>query len=107
MLEIKTAAKARQHMTDQPRIAALYRYPVKGLSPEPLERVSLQAGGTFPGDRAFAIENGPSGFDPAIWEEQIATYSNLKQFSAGAPKLSDVITGSILKATENKRPRIG
>lgn len=65
MLEIKTAAKARQYMTDQPGIAALYRYPVKGLSPEPLERVSLQAGGTFPGDRAFAIENGPSGFDPA------------------------------------------
>jgi uncharacterized protein YcbX len=52
-------------MTDQPKIAALYRYPVKGLSPEPLERVSLQAGGTLPGDRAFAIENGPSGFDPA------------------------------------------
>ena len=51
--------------------------------------------------------HGWGSFDPAIWEEQIATYSNLKQFSAGAPKLSDVITGSILKATENKRPRIG
>ena len=47
------------------RVAALYRYPVKGLSPEPLERVMLKAGEFFPGDRLYAIENGPSGYDPA------------------------------------------
>lgn len=45
------------------RIAALYRYPVKGLTPEPLQRVRVAPGGTFPFDRAYAIENGPSGFD--------------------------------------------
>ena len=48
------------------RIASLYRYPVKGLSPERLDRADLTAGGYFPGDRLFAIENGPSGFDPAV-----------------------------------------
>lgn len=47
------------------RIVGLYRYPVKGFSPEPLERADIEAGGTMPFDRAFAIENGPSGFDPA------------------------------------------
>lgn len=47
------------------RVASLYRYPVKGLSPERLDRAELPAGGYFPGDRLFAIENGPSGFDPA------------------------------------------
>lgn len=47
------------------RIAALYRYPVKGLSPERLARAGLETGRYFPGDRLFAIENGPSGFDPA------------------------------------------
>ena len=47
------------------QVVALYRYPVKGFSPEPLDRVRIEAGGTFPFDRAFAIENGPSGFDPA------------------------------------------
>ena len=47
------------------RVASLYRYPVKGLSPEPLESVRLQRGMYFPADRLFAIENGPSGFDPA------------------------------------------
>jgi uncharacterized protein len=47
------------------RVAALYRYPVKGLSPEPLQRVVLKPGEFFPGDRLYAIENGPSGYDPA------------------------------------------
>lgn len=47
------------------RVASLYRYPVKGLSPERLSRADLPTGGYFPGDRLFAIENGPSGFDPA------------------------------------------
>ena len=46
-------------------VSALHRYPVKGLSPEPLQRASLEAGRHFPGDRLYAIENGPSGFDPA------------------------------------------
>ncbi len=52
------------------RIAAIYRYPVKGLSPEPLDAADLQADGYFPGDRLFALENGPSGFDPAAPEHQ-------------------------------------
>jgi uncharacterized protein YcbX len=46
-------------------VAALYRYPVKGFTPEPLERVELTAGETLPLDRAYAIENGPGRFDPA------------------------------------------
>jgi uncharacterized protein len=46
------------------QIEGLYRYPVKGLSPEPLSRVDLAIGQTFPSDRRYAIENGPSGFDP-------------------------------------------
>jgi uncharacterized protein len=47
------------------KVTALYRYPVKGFSPEPLDRVEIAAGATFPFDRTFAIENGPSGFDSA------------------------------------------
>ena len=47
------------------RLESIYRYPVKGLSPEQLDRASLTAGAYFPGDRLYAIENGPSGFDPA------------------------------------------
>ena len=47
------------------QIASLYRYPIKGLSPEPLSRVDLSIGQTFPSDRRYAIENGPRGFDPS------------------------------------------
>src|SRR5215475_14730141 len=45
-------------------LASLYRYPIKGLSAEPLERAVLVAGETLPFDRAYAIENGPGRFDP-------------------------------------------
>jgi hypothetical protein len=45
-------------------ITGLYRYPIKGLSPEPLEEVTLEVGEMLPADRSYAIENGPSGFDP-------------------------------------------
>jgi uncharacterized protein YcbX len=48
----------------QAQIIGLYRYPVKGLSPQALERVALTAGETLPFDRAYAIENGPGRFDP-------------------------------------------
>lgn len=51
--------------TPQAKIAGLYRYPVKGLTPEPLPSVALRVGQTLPSDRRYAIENGPSGFDPA------------------------------------------
>jgi uncharacterized protein len=54
-------------MTSSPTatIAGIYRYPVKGLSPEPLARAELLPGQTLLSDRRYAIENGPSGFDPA------------------------------------------
>jgi len=47
------------------RIQAIYRYPVKGLSPQALGRAVLGIGQTLPADRLYAIENGPTGFDPA------------------------------------------
>jgi len=51
-------------MADQPAIQSIYRYPVKGLSPQPLAGAVLAAGETVPADRLYAIENGPIGFDP-------------------------------------------
>lgn len=52
------------------RIVSLYRYPVKGLSAENLSQATLVPGSYFPGDRLFAIENGPAHFDPARPEHQ-------------------------------------
>lgn len=45
-------------------VASIYRHPVKGLTPEPMSAVKLEAGGYFPHDREYAVEVGPSGFDP-------------------------------------------
>jgi uncharacterized protein len=53
-------------MTSEPAsLRAIYRYPVKGLSPQSLEHSRLAVGQTIPADRLYAIENGPCGFDPA------------------------------------------
>jgi uncharacterized protein len=46
-------------------IAAIYRHPIKGFTPEALTSVELAPGQGFPHDRVWAVENGPSGYDPA------------------------------------------
>jgi len=45
------------------RIEYLYRFPVKGLTAEAIEEATVEAGGTIPWDRAFALAQGDSGFD--------------------------------------------
>jgi uncharacterized protein len=52
-------------MVNTATVRAIYRYPVKGLSPEALSHTRLAVGATLPCDRLYAIENGPSGFDPS------------------------------------------
>ncbi len=53
-------------------LAHIYRYPVKGLSPEPLEQIPLSPGEMLPNDRRFAIAHGTTRFDPAApeWMEK-------------------------------------
>lgn len=46
-------------------VAAIFRHPVKGFTPESLTYVDLAPGEGFPHDRTYAVENGPSGYDPA------------------------------------------
>ena len=50
-------------MSEAGTIAAIYRYPVKGLSPEPLSRVALIPGECLPQDRRFAIALAATRFD--------------------------------------------
>ena len=46
-------------------VRSIWRHPVKGFTPEPLQTVKLCAGACFPFDRRYAVEDGPSGFDPS------------------------------------------
>lgn len=52
-------------MSDGAKITNIFRYPVKGLSPERMSEANLTVGGTIAYDRAFAIENGSHDFDAA------------------------------------------
>src|ERR1700745_963810 len=45
-------------------VTAIYRYPVKGLSAERMDRVLLTPGECLPHDRRFAIALGSTLFDP-------------------------------------------
>jgi hypothetical protein len=45
-------------------VTAIYRYPVKGLSAERMDRVALMPGECLPHDRRFAIALGSTLFDP-------------------------------------------
>lgn len=45
-------------------IARICRYPVKGMSPEPLPRISVQAGEGLPLDRKLALARPGAPFDP-------------------------------------------
>ena len=45
-------------------VAAIFRHPIKGFTPESLTHVDLAPGEGFPHDRTYAVENGPSGYDP-------------------------------------------
>ncbi len=47
------------------RIAAIYRYPIKGLSAAPLDAVQLEAGQGVPLDRVFALARAGAPFDRA------------------------------------------
>jgi NitT/TauT family transport system substrate-binding protein len=45
--------------------------------------------------------------DPKVWQDQIDLYSQLGQFSRKTPKLEEVVTFDILKATAEGRVKIG
>jgi hypothetical protein len=81
------------------KISALFCYPVKGLSGEPLPDATLTKGAYFPLDRLYAIENGPSGFDPAapVWAPkirflQLMRDEQLARFSAVYDEATCVLT---------------
>ncbi len=87
------------------RVAALYRYPVKGLSAERLPAVALGIGETFPADRAFALENGPSGFDPAApaWQPKIKFLCLMKNAKIAALSTRyDDASGKLIVAKDGR-----
>jgi NitT/TauT family transport system substrate-binding protein len=59
---------------------------------------------------AFSAKTKAEGWgtmDPAIWQDQIDLYAKLGQFSKRTPKLNEVMTLDVLKASADARPKIG
>jgi NitT/TauT family transport system substrate-binding protein len=59
---------------------------------------------------AFSARTAAEGWgtmEPAVWQDQISLYAELGQFSKRVPKVDEVITLDILKATADSRPKIG
>lgn len=83
------------------QVASLWRHPVKGFTPERLSEAVLTAGAHFPFDRLFAIEDGPSGFDPAapahISKTRFTVLARLPQVAAIRTRYDEV--GGILTAS--------
>ena len=87
-------------------IASLWRHPVKGFTPERLAGASLGAGGFFPCDRLYAVEDGPSGFDPAapawVSKQRFTVLAKIAEV-ARARTAYDEASG-VLSATADGRP---
>jgi NitT/TauT family transport system substrate-binding protein len=53
------------------------------------------------------VAKGWGTMEPNVWEQQLRTYDELAQFKGPAPKVTDVMTESILATTAGARPKIG
>lgn len=53
-----------------PRVVALYRYPVKGLTPEARTSLDVLPEGRIAGDRALAFRFADSGLPPTAWSRK-------------------------------------
>src|SRR4051794_4346667 len=91
-------------------LAALYRHPVKGFTPEPMADVVLAPGHGFPFDRVWAVENGPSGFDPTapafVPKQKFAVLASLPRVAAATTRF-DEHSGLLHAAAEGLAPYAG
>jgi uncharacterized protein len=53
-----------------PRVVALYRYPVKGFTPESCDRLTVLENGRIAGDRALAFRFGDSALPEEAWSRK-------------------------------------
>jgi uncharacterized protein YcbX len=91
----------------QGTLAGLYRHPVKGFTPEPIEAVRLAVGEGFPFDRLWAVENGPSGFDPAapafVPKQKFTVLASLPKVAAASTRY-DEADGVFYASAEGQEP---
>jgi len=91
-------------------IAALFRHPIKGFTPEKLHFAVLAPGAAFPGDRLYALEDGPCGFDPArpafIPKQRFAVLAKIAEVARARTRLDDA-TGLFHAEADGMAPFAG
>jgi uncharacterized protein len=98
----------RRSMADapSPRVAALHRYPVKGLSAEALDAVDLMPGRGLPEDRRFAVALGTTAYDQTepAWMPKAAFFQLARnERLALLDSRFDPATGSLTLSRAGKR----
>ncbi len=78
------------------RVENLYHYPIKGLSAQPLDTVTLTAGQGFPLDRAFGLARPNSGFNPQDPKPLPKTKFVVLARDAALARLKTKLDGSVL-----------
>lgn len=81
-------------------IRSLFRYPIKGLSPEPLTQVQLRAGCGFPGDRELALTNGSWVFDAASYSPRPKSDFLMLMQHESLAALRSRVEGNVITVTE-------
>jgi uncharacterized protein YcbX len=91
-------------------IAALFRHPIKGFTPEKLQCAQLAAGKAFPGDRLYALEDGPCGFDAAhprfIPKQRFAVLAKIAEVARAKTRFDDQ-AGVLHAEAEGRAPFAG
>jgi hypothetical protein len=91
-------------------ISALFRHPIKGFTPEKVQLAELSVGMAFPGDRLFALEDGPSGFDPVnpgfIPKQRFAVLAKIAEVARARTRFDDA-TGLLQAEAEGQQPYVG
>ena len=92
-------------MKNPPRIVALYRYPVKGFTPEVCESLTVLDEGRIAGDRALAFRLADADVPDAAWsrKQQCVVLMNTPglarldaRFDSGARRLRICVDGAVL-----------
>jgi GntR family transcriptional regulator / MocR family aminotransferase len=101
------------------RVSGIYRYPVKGLSPEPLGRIDVEAGRPLPHDRVFALArpSAPIDRDDPQWAKkglfamlmldeglaQVATRVDLETLRLSVKRGGHEVAGGRLDDAEDRK----
>jgi uncharacterized protein YcbX len=88
-------------------VISLFRHLVKGFTPERIEQALLTSGAAFPGDRLYALEDGPCGFDLAapgfIPKQRFAVLAKIAAVARARTRFDDA-TGLFTAEAEGLAP---